>query len=175
MKKAFLAVLAAACCATAGAQTQFGAWNVGLNDDGLPFMYTVNDSGSMFGKWCDGQANQCFWLVLTENTCEDGARYSVMINTDRGSVTSDMTCVGAYNLAGRVLYRNAISSHTEMDGMAREASRIGFAMALASGDFRVVRFSMAGSTVAFTRWEALAQAAAKRRQRGGSGTRDTTL
>lgn len=164
-------------CTAARAET-FGDWTVGLDDSGAPYMVTANESGNLFGKWCDLEQMSCFWMIATsDTTCDQNSEYPILGNTSGGAFHTTMTCSTTTRLSGKVYHRSLLSGPDQLDKMTAQQGRIGFAVPMAAGTFKAIRFSLNGASDAFTRFVALGVAASKkqieRKQR--SGTKDVTL
>jgi hypothetical protein len=77
-----------------------------------------------------------------------------LINTQLGSVTATLTCIGPTQLGTNTYFRLVIQEFELMTRLAREGrGRIGLAIAMEDGGFRVNRFSLSGSTTALARME----------------------
>jgi hypothetical protein len=112
---------------------------------------TVNDSGNVFGQWCDPQDRSCTYLVAFPASCRDGARYPALANGDGGADSVTLICRGALdgrNAEGRPLYRYAFENFDQVDTLVRGSRRIGIAFPIDGDAFRVLRFSLAGSQAA---------------------------
>ncbi|MFN4003575.1 MAG: hypothetical protein ACK4MJ_02915 [Hylemonella sp.] len=146
-----------------------GAWSYQLRP---PFYAaTMNDSGHVFGQWCDVDAGTCAYLLALSTACEDGESYPVLINSDVSAMTSTLVCRGRLE-SGK--YRYALAQFDAVDGMVRKARRIGLAIPLEGDQFRVVRFSLDGAAATLTLMRAAAEKATASGQRRSS-TRDQRL
>ncbi|RPH46668.1 MAG: hypothetical protein EHM87_01490 [Burkholderiales bacterium] len=112
---------------------------------------TVNDSGNVFGQWCDPQDRSCTYLVAFTASCRDGARYPAVANGEGGADAVTLVCRGALdgrNAEGRPLFRYAFENFDQIDTLVRGSKRIGIAFPIDGDAFRVLRFSLAGSQTA---------------------------
>lgn len=176
MKKAvrsLLTVLIVTFTSSSSSQT-YGSWTVGTGSDGMPFVVTTNDSGAMLGKWCTATSATCFWmLVTTQPKCQEGAMPPMLVNAaGLGAKAINSTCVQPITISGQINYRLLLAPHDDVENIVSGATKIGFAMALEEDGFRVIRFSLNGSSLALTRWSVLAEKAVKVINQG---TRDQSL
>lgn len=146
-----------------------GDWSYQAGD--AFYAATVNDSGGIFGQWCDGPSQTCVYLIGTTTACETDASYPVLVNSDSGSSSMTIICRG--KLDGQSFYRFAFSNFDQMDITVRSAKRIGIAMPLRDDQFKVSRFSLEGAKTSIDIMREAVQQASTRRQR--SGTRDQRL
>lgn len=117
---------------------------------------TLNESDALFGKWCDGEREKCFWMIAVRQTCEDSAEYPALLNSHAGAIHVNLTCAGAITIRGSRYHRLIISEFDQMSQIVREGKgRMGLAFPMEDGAFRVSRFSLQGGTAALTRMEAL--------------------
>lgn len=173
-----LAFLAAALVGFAASAQTFGDWTVGLDDSGAPYMLTANESGNLFGKWCDLEELSCFWMIATPDTkCEQRAEYPILGNSPDGSFHTTMTCSTPTTLGGKTYHRSLLSGPDQLDKMMSQTGRIGFAVPMAAGSFKAIRFSLTGASDAFSRFTVLGTAARKKQleKQQRSGTKDVML
>lgn len=150
--------------APASAEKQrVGDWILDIQTRGTE-AYTENGSGSSFGLLCMG--GSCSGYVDTNTPCEVNAQLPLLINADAGSTYVVGRCVH-YPQSGRIRYVVAIQGSDIVTAIS-SGSVIGFALALKSGEFKVVRFSLEGAQDATSR-AAAAMKASK------SQFRDTNL
>jgi hypothetical protein len=139
------------------AQTTIGDW---VYQSKVTFYAaTVNDSGNVFGQWCDAQDGNCFYILSTPTKCEEGARYPVLINSDTVSLHVTLICKGP--LEGSQKYRHFFDNFELIDDLVRKSKRIGIAMPLEGDQFRVFRFTLNGAVNALTSMRASAEKAFK--------------
>lgn len=147
----WVSLLLAHCAVTA--QT-YGDWVVSKDNTGLPYMATTNDSNGVFGKWCDGETEKCFWVMATSTRCEQNAEFPALITTPLGAVTTKLICGGPRLIGKSTYYRLLIADFDLMTRITLEGTgRIGIAIATEDGNFRVSRFSLSGGAAASARMD----------------------
>ena len=117
---------------------------------------TVNDSGHVFGQWCDIDAGSCMYVVVLSTRCDDDSSYPVLVNSDVHSLSTTLVCRGRLE-SGK--YRYALGNFDDIDGMVRKAKRLGIAIPLEGDQFHVIRFSLEGALVSLTIMRAAAEKA----------------
>ena len=165
--RAMLGALLLLACGSAWSQAlgSFGDWGVEATDDGSAIVAgTVNDSGATFGIACNTSSGGCLWTLITADQCRGGATYHVMINAPTGTSTQELVCSADdgdrwLNFTDSAALEVAIS----------KGGRIGFAMSLEDGQFRVSRFSANGAAQASKAARSLAEGVRD------NSTRDLTL
>jgi hypothetical protein len=125
--------------------------------------FTANQSGSTFGLFC--MSGSCTFYLDTNTRCSEGGSIPMLINSDSGATYVLSSCFHLTQ-GQRVRYVNSIRDRDVVTAIS-SGGVIGFAIPLASGEFKVVRFSLNGATSATQR----AVAGLKSRP----GTRDTGL
>jgi hypothetical protein len=135
----------------------FRDWAVGSTSDraGM-FAATVNDSGGVFGEYCYPKAETCIWLLSNSTRCEDGAKYPVLVNTDKGSAATEIVCK---KVDGKSRY--VFASYEDVEASIEGARWIGMAFPMQDGRFQVSRFSLDGAAAAVAHMEGRSKAAAK--------------
>ncbi len=134
-----LAVLLSFLSSAASSQT-IGEWTSQLK---LPFYAaTVNDSGHLFGQWCDVDSASCMYMVALSTRCDEGESYPILVNSDVSSLSTTLVCRGRLS-SGK--FRYALGNFDDIDGIVRKAKRIGIALPLEGDKFRVIRFSLDGA------------------------------
>jgi len=82
-------------------------------------------------------------------TCEQGASYPALVNSDKGAIHILLVCEGpAMGLPEA--HRFGIHEYAAIREIIRQATRIGFAITMEDDEFRVFRFSLKGATAAMT-------------------------
>jgi hypothetical protein len=140
-----MVALATLCADRASAQEKhFGAWVVGLlgENEGV-YAQTTNDSGGVLGEYCYKKEATCVWALANDVKCEQGSKYTVLVNSDAGAVSMEIACLV---LDGKAFY--AFAHFDSIDGIARNASRVGIAFPMKNGLFQVSRFSLDGASSA---------------------------
>jgi hypothetical protein len=119
-----------------------GDWSVS-SEDGYYQAWTANDSGSTFGVLCG--ADDCkFYLQLGISSCDKDASYKTLINSDGGASVFNLSC-SPLIIEGHKEYVLLIEENlNSLSDPFLKTSTIGFAIPMASGQFKVSRFSMRG-------------------------------
>jgi len=118
-------------------------WGWDLSGDGLVFAATINDDGRMLGQYCNLDAENCSYLAtLGVKDCQENAEYPAILNSDAGAIQVQLVCRGQYQ--GESLF--LIKRFSDINKVVKKASVVGIALAMESGKFNVVRYSLAGST-----------------------------
>lgn len=176
--RTILAFLSAVLFGTAAAAQTSGDWTVGLDDSGAPYLFTMNESGNLFGKWCDLEELSCFWMIATaDTTCDQNTEYPILGNAASGSFHTSLTCSTATKLNGKTYHRSLLSGPDQLDKLTSQTGRLGFAVPMAAGSFKAIRFSLTGASDAFARFTALSVAASKKQleKKQRTGTKDVML
>lgn len=126
-----------------GVAQTFGGWITGTADSGELYAATVNDSSAVLGQYCS--SDSCAWIIGMSTSCEAGAKYTILANTDIGAYHLDIYC--NRKLEGGV-YQYVFTDFAAIDGLVKSGSRIGFAIPLEKDQFIVVRFLLNGSKAA---------------------------
>lgn len=145
MVRAYLAacLLSVLAVNTAHAGKVFGEWSVDLtNDRAYLFAATANDSGAVFGQYCQLEESTCYWVLGIATSCERGNSYPVLANTQGSAAPLTVICDGQLSSG---LYRYVFKPFDTVDGLLLNMPRIGFAFPLTGDQFRVVRFSLDGA------------------------------
>jgi len=112
------------------------------------YMYagTFNKKGQIFGVYCYENIYSCFYIVDLDTSCIQSSekQYPALLNTNLGAEKIFLTC-GHEIEGGNALYA---ADFDQMDSLVRKASHIGFALPMKDETFKVVRFSLKGSTKA---------------------------
>ena len=127
---------------TSEAQQRYGAWAVTETDYGH-IASTTNDSGATLSKVCFNEDQQCLWAVEVANDCDDGTQTPAIVTSAAGGYHITMHC--SNNKSGKV---NVVSPYDAMQAAIAVNGMVGFAFPLQDGQYRVVRFSLSGSTSA---------------------------
>lgn len=128
-------------------------WISGKDEEGLPFMYVVNESRNLFGQWCNKDADACFWVLATQRGCETGADVPGVINTDQGSAAISMQCVATTILDGKLYHRLVLSPFDTVRAALQGQKRIALAMPMQDVSFAVLRFNTTGVEAAISRMD----------------------
>lgn len=167
MKALLLAIVGLVFSGDALAQ-RYQDWNTSRDSDSdVIAADTTNDSGGSFGLICYISSQNCYWALLVDPDCENGASYPVMANTDAGAQSMVLTCLHVGRAGKDKLM--VFQDFEAMSDLAKLGSRVGFAIPMKDGLFRVMRFSLLGAHAAST------QAREMTVREGGKSTRDLSL
>lgn len=120
-------------------------WMWDSTGDDFSYAATITSSGRILGQYCYLDSDSCIYTVSLGITCQEEESYPVLINSDTGVIKADMICGHKISNSNYAFY---IKPFDAIDLKVRSASNIGFAVAMESGKFKVVRFSLSGSTYA---------------------------
>lgn len=119
-----------------------GNWSVIKSLPGIQIA-KVNTGDSSTGLICILATSSCYAYVAMGSTCDDGAKYPLLVNAPTGSFPSTATCrhLGNFQIM-------EIDEFTAMISAFESGGEIGFVTPMANGQFKVVRFSTVGATAA---------------------------
>lgn len=126
-------------------------WFSGKDDDGLPYTYTVNDSGNMLGQWCNKDADACFWMLATQRSCDNGIDVPGILNTENGAVSITLKCLSSTVLGGKLYHRLVLSPFDTVRTALQGQKRIAIATPMQDVSYTVTRFNTTGVDVAISR------------------------
>jgi hypothetical protein len=161
--------IAAVTTATAARGEAVGDWHYETRS-GL-YAATANDSGSLFGQWCDTRERSCVYLMAIPVACAKDERYLLLSNSDSSANGVEIVCrgpLGSRDDDGLELYRYAFANFDAIDHQVRHSRRIGFAFPMAGDAFHVARFSLTGAVAAITAMRGAAQRALPSPGRGST-------
>ena len=142
-------------------------WDISSSIDvnGGEFVYagTINSDGRILGQSCYITDGSCFYFVDLGITCETDSQYPSLLNSGKGAVSASLVC-GRKLDNGNNVFR--IPSFDDVNEIVLSADSVGFAVAIEAGRFKVVRFSLSGSTRAIEMMRMVAEI----RQRSSSGS-----
>lgn len=168
----FLLLLCLPYATAFAANRVIGDWVVSA-DSGLYETYTGNESGSTLGLLCTDTS--CSFYLRAGITCESGASYLALINSENGASAQQLSCA-PLTLNGRTEYVILIGDIESFATTVLSASTVGIAIPMASGQFKVSRFSLRGASKALEAVVNLRKAgAASPPPTKKQGLRDTTL
>lgn len=134
----------------------YGDWGVTLFGGDLYIAATRNSADAAFGTMCD--KTDCIAFFNPKIDCVEGEKYPVLINAPAAAYSSVVKCE---KVDGVTLYslplEGAIADAMSVGGI------LGIAFPMASGEFKVSRFSLTGA----------ARASARAAQLGKSGQGST--
>ena len=122
----------------------FGDWRVVNIGRELSIASTKNDAESVFGTICS--TTGCFAFFNISIGCTENGKYPALINAPAAAYTLIMTC---YKLGDKLMYTVPIEGPIA-DAMS-VGGVLGMAFPLASGEFKVARFSLTGAARATAR------------------------
>ncbi|WP_339774981.1 hypothetical protein [uncultured Methylophaga sp.] len=127
-------------------------WSDSYVKDGFLFAATVTENGTYIGQYCYISEGDCYYMLNAKITCDSDSEHVTLVNSDIGSYTIKAIC------GHKVDDNNALYLYPfdEVDTMVKESNNIGVAIAMESGHFKVVRFSLSGSTKAISEMRAAA-------------------
>ncbi|MDH1054434.1 hypothetical protein [Aquipseudomonas alcaligenes] len=144
MKKTAIALFAIVFPITASAVDivkSFGSWVVIKSENNQDLIaVTANDSGNFIGFRCFSSSKTCVHVLSANTSCEENAKYPILINSDYTSMSMDAIC--GINGANHELY---LTKYDEIHETLKKGNNIGFAIPMESGQFKVVRFNLNGS------------------------------
>lgn len=122
----------------------YGDWAVTTAGKAAYMATTFNSAGAGFGTICDETGCQAFFD--TQIGCEEGANYPALINAPAAAYPVVLSCqkVGTLSLYSLPL-EGAIADAMSVGGV------LGVAFPMASGEFKVSRFSLTGAARASAR------------------------
>lgn len=125
---------------------QFGAWSVGpMSDNEGVYAATLNDSNGVLGQYCYKDDGNCLWILANTINCDEKSQYPILVNSDAGATNMQLLCV---KVSGKPRY--AFMNFSDIDGLIKQSSYIGFAFPMASGQFQVSRFKLNGANKAIS-------------------------
>jgi hypothetical protein len=92
-------------------------------------------------------------MIGTTTGCEQDSSYPILANADTESAPITISCSG--KIEGTDLTRYLFNNFKDIENLVRKSQRIGFAMPMQEGQFKVVRFSLSGESSAVTSMEQL--------------------
>ena len=105
---------------------------------------TINESGSVLGIYCIAKQN-CDAYMVSSMTCEVGSKYPGLINSDSGSFHASVTCRNIASEGEKPNYAFVFDEFDLIRNLMLKDHTVGVALPLASGQFKVARFSLEGS------------------------------
>lgn len=143
-----LGVIVATVALSGGAWGQefqrFGEWSSGWSkENNASYAITSNESGSALVMECRVSTGKCRWILAGDVRCDSGEAYNVLASSSVGATAFEMTCISATDdPKGRLSFNDySLAYNVITDG-----DNIGIAVAMESGRFRVIRFSLSGSS-----------------------------
>ena len=146
-----VAFLLTADIALAGEKVAYQDWAVdlgGANNEA----YTITDASSSLGMFCSGK--QCIFYLRQNFNCAAGTKHPILMSSMNISTALNMECTPINGNIFQILMPFESVHNTIQAG----GESIGFVVAVQSGNFAVMRFSLIGAKLAIER--ALKEAAA---------------
>lgn len=112
---------------------------------------STEDGKELLGYRCMLRSNTCQYVLMTESTCEADEKYPLMLNSSVGASTLMGTCFKSSGPDQLVLAPYTLIEKAIKGGQGL----IGFAIPMASGQFRAIRFSVKGGSDAIEAAERL--------------------
>jgi hypothetical protein len=157
------------------AEQKFNDWSVDYsNDKSRIYAATVNDSGSVFGEFCTLATGKCLWILGMSVTCDGKSNIPLLASAANGSASLELQCGG--KIEGGTIYQYFFTKWQDVEALIKDSSNVGFAFAMANGQFKVSRFSLSGRSDAVTLAETVAfSQPVPKPSASHTGTGDTTL
>jgi hypothetical protein len=119
-------------------------WIWSTNGNDYYYAATLNSAERVLGQYCYLHSGICLYIVDIGITCNKGHKYPALINSNTGSAFVTLICGNKFR-EHNVL---AISKFDDIDRIVRHATRLGVAIGMQNGLFKVTRFNLAGSAYA---------------------------
>lgn len=114
--------------------------------------YTANQSGSVLGIYCPGDPDKsCYMTLISDVTCEDGAISPLLLNSDQGAFHITAKCSGVTGAPNNRTSVNIFIESAQISSALNNGLEVGIALPMASGKFKVMRFSAKGASSAIER------------------------
>ena len=128
------------------AGTNYEDWIVEEYDAGS-IAYTTNPSGSTLGYICKFSTKNCHFFFDSGSRCDEDSVSKALVNSDIGALAVDVICQ-KYTSEGKQKHYSMLGNYDEISEAILKANSIGIAIPLASGQFKVLKFSLKGSNQA---------------------------
>lgn len=153
------------------ADRQIGDWIVS-DRNGFYETYTGNESGSTLGLLCTSE--RCDFYFRSSTKCESDGTYLVLINSENGASSQRLTCV-PLTIEGKKEFVMLIGDIESFASTVLNSSTVGIAIPMASGQFKVSRFSLRGASKALEVVVELRKKGASAKPSNRQGLSDSTL
>lgn len=122
-------------------------WDINIDNEGSEYAYarTLNTEGRILGQICFISDGSCLYFVNLGVTCETNSITPSLINSDKATTSVSLVCNSKHPNYNNVFYVSK-TQFNDVHKIVLSADNIGFAVAMKSGSFKVVRFSLSGST-----------------------------
>lgn len=119
-------------------EKHFGDWIVVKADNGDMVAATVEDNGEKALVYrCFEGLGQCAHVLVADIECETDDEYPVLVNAEHAALSMDTVCSDDSELV--------LTEFDQIHEILINSDVAGFAIPMASGQFKVVRFSLKGS------------------------------
>jgi hypothetical protein len=118
---------------------RYGDWTATFGDT-YQEAATGSDSGAVLGVWCSLETESCFAYFNSGTACAEGRGVPVLLNTATGAAVLQSTCTAIGKM-----WVNVFDDYSSATTLMLKATRVGIAIPLDSGMFKVIRFSLAGA------------------------------
>ena len=120
---------------------QHGDWYL---DQGVGYReaYSTNASGSAIAIFCG--ENRCF-LLQVQPPCTDATERIALVNADTGAFLIPMFCT-ALSKNGNTEFVDVLGNFDNLKSTLESNPNVGFSIPVQSGQFRIIRFALVGST-----------------------------
>ncbi len=122
-------------------------WSFRLSSDGTAGAYTKNGSGSMLGVYCASK-NKCILYLALGTGCDSGHQIPVLLNSSSGAEALTGTCENIAPPTSKEMFVLVLDNFNSVLNIVLKDHTVGFAIPLASGQFKAAHFSLEGSNEA---------------------------
>jgi hypothetical protein len=122
-------------------------WEFQRFDNGSAIASTGNGTGSSLGVYCVAKRN-CSIYLATDTGCEDGQRYTLLLNASTAAYALNSTCRGISSPGEKQHFVFFLEDFDAIIATMMKEHTVGFAIPIAGGEFKVARFSLEGSNEA---------------------------
>lgn len=123
---------------------KFGDWFVVRADNGDMVAGTIQDNFSKALVYrCFKDFNKCAYTLIADIECTDGHTYPVLVNSELSALSMNTICSKNDDK-----YELLVTDIQQLHEIVKKSNVIGFAIPMASGEFKVIRFSLNGSSKA---------------------------
>ena len=150
-----------------GRRGEWGIINASDNSGDVIAITTGSNAGEMLGYRCTLRTSECVYVLVPGSKCDRGDSYPMLMNAKTGASQVEGVCLNSNEKINDMVLKpyksieNAIKNSSEM---------IGFAIPMASGAFKAVRFSTDGAFAAIQEAEKIANQRKKSRQNSEKAT-----
>lgn len=151
-RQSAVAVVSWIAFAAAAAQPvpRFGSvkdWGFQRFDNGAAIASTGNGAGLSLGVYCVAKRD-CSIYLSTDTGCQDGQRYTLLMNAGGAAYALNSTCRGIRSPVEKQRFVLFLEDFDAVLATMMKEHAVGFAVPLAGGEFKFARFSLEGSNEA---------------------------